>query len=290
MPVVTKEPEGTSTPYKGVTFSYDGGPLLSNQAIKDRKEWLKTNQWDTISIGRHIPSNVKYMVVDVETHDWDIFDRNNRSKSRIVELAWLAYNASGVIVDSKQYLIKPHGYKEISSKAVEVHGITTKCAIEYGNYASDVFTEFVSILRALLRDGIVVAYNMINEHQIFNYNLSSEQCRVWNNIPKCDVYNIALWKYLPPEADDMYKKKCKSRKYGMKLQMLHNIICPEKEICSVPSHFAGGDVKMTWDIFCYYKQYATNYELKWKHRNLVPSTKYSGISVVTNVGPLIGLY
>ena len=159
--------EGTSSLYKGLTFSYDGGPLLSNQAIKDRKEWLKTNQWDTISIGRHIPSNIKYVVVDVETHDWDIFDRNNRSKSRIVELAWLAYNASGVIVDSKQYLIKPHGYKdkEISSKAVEVHGITTKCAIEYGNYASDVFTEFVSILRALLRDGIVVAYNMINEHQ-----------------------------------------------------------------------------------------------------------------------------
>ena len=91
MPVVIKEPEGTSTPYKGVTFSYDGGPLLSNQAIKDREKWLKTNQWDTISIGRHIPSNIKYVVVDVETHDWDIFDRNNRSKSRIVELAWCSF-------------------------------------------------------------------------------------------------------------------------------------------------------------------------------------------------------
>lgn len=111
------------------------------------------------------------MVVDVETHDWNVFDYNDRSKSRIVEMAWLAYNASGDVVDSKQYLIKPYGYESISRKATEVHGITTKRAQEYGIEASPIFDEFMSIVRTIPKDGFVIAYNMINEHQIFNYNL-----------------------------------------------------------------------------------------------------------------------
>jgi len=285
MPVVTKEPEGTSTPYKGVTFSYDGGPLLSNQAIKDRKEWLKTNQWDTISIGRHIPSNVKYMVVDVETHDWNSTKARDYSTGRVVELAWMLVDAKDNCIEQKQYLIKPYGYEEISNKAVEVHGITTETAVSHGSEAELVFGEFVSVLKTLPPDGFVISYNMEHEHTVFMNSFDKEQFTVWDSVPKCDTNPVSLWKYLPDEADPVYKKTYKSRNYGTTLNNLHRIMYPNQKD-SNEAHFASNDVKKTWDIFRHYKQYATNYELKWKHRNIVPSTKYSGISVVTNVGSL----
>lgn len=282
---VAKEPGDTSSPYKGLTFSYDGGPLLSNQAIKDREEWLKTNQWDTISIGRHIPSNIKYVVVDVETHDWNAFDYNDHSKSRIVEMAWLAYDATGEVVDSKQYLIKPYGYEEISNKAVDLHGITTETAMSKGTEAGLVFRKFISILQTIPPDGFVIAYNMEHEHTVFMNSFNIDQIAVWDSVPKCDTYPVSLWKHLPDDAA-VYKKKYKSRSYGTALSNLHKIMYPSQKESYNVVHFASNDVKMTWDIFCYYKQYATNYELKWKHRIIVPSTKYSGISVVTNVGSL----
>jgi len=72
----------TSTLYKSMTFSSSRGPITCNRALKDREEWLKTNQWDTISATRHVPLHVKYVVVDVETHDWNAFDYNDHSKSR----------------------------------------------------------------------------------------------------------------------------------------------------------------------------------------------------------------
>lgn len=96
---------------------------------------------------------------------------------------------------------------------------------------------------------------------------------------------MALWEYLPRGADPVYKR-WRSRTYGMKLKMLHGIICPEKEIDSVSSHFAGDDAMMTWDIFCYYKQYATYHELKWKYSFPVQSSKYTGIKVSSTIRPL----
>ena len=109
----------SSSPYKGITFSYSGGPITCNRAVKDREEWLKTNQWDTISATRHVPLHVKYVVVDVETHDWNAFDYNDRSKSRIVVLSisrlWARGN-SPIIASSST--IAPH--KAFSNQSVNV--------------------------------------------------------------------------------------------------------------------------------------------------------------------------
>ena len=39
-------------------------------AVKKREEWMSDgNKWDTITPGRVPPTGIKYMVVDVETHD-----------------------------------------------------------------------------------------------------------------------------------------------------------------------------------------------------------------------------
>ena len=41
------------------------------KAVTKRHEWMSSgNVWDSIVEDRELPSNVKYMVVDLETHDW----------------------------------------------------------------------------------------------------------------------------------------------------------------------------------------------------------------------------
>ena len=258
--------EGTSSPYKGLTFSYDGGPLLSNQAIKDREEWLKTNQWDTISIGRHIPSNVKYVVVDVETHDWNIFDYNDRSESRVVELAWMLIDNKGEYIESKQYLLKPHGYKEISNKAVDVHGITTNHVIEHGSDASDVFSEFVSIISTIPRYGFVIAYNIEIMNSIFTSNVNQEHQNAWNIVPKCGVSTLSLWEYPPTRTRSTKSRVNSETEYLFRLYGLHRIVYSgdrqEESNCLC---FACDNTRVIWDMFYLYSRYASYHELKWQH-------------------------
>ena len=59
-------------------------PFVNKDAENARSKWLIDNQWNTISLndGRESPSNMKYMVVGVDT----------MSKS-IVEIAWKLYDA-----------------------------------------------------------------------------------------------------------------------------------------------------------------------------------------------------
>ena len=44
-------------------------------AVAKRQEWMRNgNKWDDIIQGRELPHNTKYMVVDLETHDWKCND------------------------------------------------------------------------------------------------------------------------------------------------------------------------------------------------------------------------
>ena len=275
----------SSSPYKGITFSYSGGPITCNRAVKDREEWLKTNQWDTISATRHVPLDVKYVVVDVETHDWNATKPGDYSTGRVVEMAWMLVDSKDDRIELKQYLIKPYGYEEISNKAVDLHGITTETAISKGTEARLVFREFVSILQTLPPDGFVIAYNMEHEHTVFMNSFNIDQIAVWVSVPKCDTYPVSLWKHLPDDAA-VYKKTYKSRNYGTTLSNLHKIMYPSQKDSSYVVHFASDDVKKTWDIFRHYKQHASYHELEWKRTFSVPSSKYTGIKVNSNILPM----
>ena len=275
----------SSSPYKGITFSYSGGPITCSRAVKDREEWLKTNQWDTISATRHVPLDVKYVVVDVETHDWNATKPGDYSTGRVVEMAWMLVDSKDDRIELKQYLIKPYGYEEISNKAVDLHGITTETAISKGTEARLVFREFVSILQTLPPDGFVIAYNMEHEHTVFMNSFNIDQIAVWVSVPKCDTYPVSLWKHLPDDAA-VYKKTYKSRNYGTTLSNLHKIMYPSQKDSSYVVHFASDDVKKTWDIFRHYKQHASYHELEWKRTFSVPSSKYTGIKVNSNILPM----
>lgn len=276
----------------GVEYSHSGSPgmkvvststpITCNRAVKDREEWLKTNQWDTISATRHVPLHVKYVVVDVETHDWNAFDYNDHSKSRIVEIAWLAYDATGEVVDSKQYLIKPYGYESISRKATELHGITTEYAREHGSEASPIFDEFTSILETVPKDGFVIAYNMEHENSVFENSFSQEQLKVWTDTPKCDTYELVLWEY-PPIRTYFVRTRTAFRT-PFQLGGLNRIVYPELQetgCCRIASQV----IKMAWDTFKLYTRYATYNEMLWVYKCPVPSRKYSGIKVYTNTEP-----
>ena len=92
------------------------------------------NVWDDIVPDRDLPSNVKYMVVDIETHDWKHTAQSRYDTSCMVEIAWKLFSDTGDCLESKQCLIKPYGtYKQIAKKATEVHGITTERASKHGD-------------------------------------------------------------------------------------------------------------------------------------------------------------
>jgi len=101
-----------------------------NTAVTKREKWLcDGNKWDDIVPDRELPCNVMYMVVDIETHDWK--DGGPRS-GRIVEMAWMVFDCDMKCLESKQYLLKPHGYDRIAQKATACHGITTERAVDDG--------------------------------------------------------------------------------------------------------------------------------------------------------------
>ncbi|MCK4822288.1 3'-5' exonuclease [bacterium] len=50
---------------------------------------------------------------------------------RLVQLAWLTYTPNGHLLNSGDVIIKPEGF-EIPEEASNIHGITNKMAINYG--------------------------------------------------------------------------------------------------------------------------------------------------------------
>jgi len=192
-------------------------------AVTKREKWPHDgNKWDDIMPSRDLPTNIKYIVVDVETHDWkDSGPRNGR----IVEIAWMVFDRDMKCIESKQYLLKPHGYDKIAQKATAVHGITTERAVEYGVDSHLVFDDFIAIVKQLPNNGFVIAHNMKHEDPILKWNLNKEQQVQWGDAPKCDTCNIKLLKYLPTSACEKYK----TRTLGVNLAELYGVVHPTED-------------------------------------------------------------
>ena len=241
-------------------------------AVTKREKWLRDgNKWDDIVPDRELHCNVMYMVVDVETHDWK--DGGSRD-GRIVEIAWMVFDRDMKCLESKQYLLKPHGYDRIAQKATAVHGITTERAVDDGVDAQHVIDEFTAILNKLPSNGFVIAHNMEHEDSIFKCNLNKEQQVLWRDAPKCDTWSLQLCQYLPQEAKEKYQIHI--RKFGLKLTELYSYVCPQNDNdCVKFSHMALEDVKMTWAVFLYYMKSISYNELQWKKRRvgMIPGYK-----------------
>ena len=166
------------------------------KAVTKRHEWMsRGNVWDNIVEDRDLPSNVKYMVVDLETHDWTHRDPLLASGC-IVEIAWKLFSDTGDCLESKQYLIKPYGtYKQIAKKATEVHGITTERASKHGDDVELILDEFIRIVENIPKDGFVIAHNMDHEHTVLTNSFSPDQQVVWDDVPKSNTHSVSLLKF-----------------------------------------------------------------------------------------------
>ena len=251
-----------------VSPNYNVGPLKNIEASMQREKWLCENKWDTIVTGgRQIPGNVKYMVVDLETHDWKHTAKSRYDTGRMVEIAWKLFSDEGNCLESKQYLVKPYGpYKKIDPKATSIHGITDEHVSKYGIEVDLVLGEFVDIVKNIPADGFVIAHNMDHEHTVLTNSLSPDLRIVWNEAPKSDTHSTdLLLDYLPREAKLENKKRLGLIPLvGFRLQQLHECIHQGGGRMYDYVHFAETDVGMTWDIFRYYQRLATVEELTYQ--------------------------
>lgn len=60
---------------------------------------------------------------------------------RIVQLSWLIYDSNQIIIESKDYVIKPDNYI-IPERMTEIHGISTEKAKQVGHSLNHVLNQF----------------------------------------------------------------------------------------------------------------------------------------------------
>jgi len=86
---------------------------------------------------------------------------------RLVQIAWLRYDAGGSLVDSRSAIIRPEGFT-IPNEAARVHGITQQRAVEEGQPLNRVLEEFTA---AVDISEILVAHNMEFDEKIVGAEL-----------------------------------------------------------------------------------------------------------------------
>lgn len=91
-----------------------------------------------------------YLIFDTETtglpRDWNAPITDVDNWPRCIQLAWQLHDEWGVLVEQKDYLVKPNGF-DIPFDAEKIHGISTELAQEQGHELQFVLEEFQSALK-----------------------------------------------------------------------------------------------------------------------------------------------
>jgi DNA polymerase III subunit epsilon len=109
--------------------------------------------FDTETTG--LPKNYKAPITDL--NNWP----------RLVQLAYLLYDADGNLISSKDYLIKPDGFT-IPEGASRIHGITTERAINFGIPIATVLSQFNDLVN---KCEVMVAHNISFDEKIVGSEL-----------------------------------------------------------------------------------------------------------------------
>jgi len=90
-----------------------------------------------------------YLFFDTETTglptDWRSPVEDLKNWPRLVQAAWILHDNDGKEMASNSCIIKPEGFK-IPESAAQVHGITTKKALDEGIPLMDVLLEFKEVI------------------------------------------------------------------------------------------------------------------------------------------------
>ncbi|HEX8061114.1 MAG TPA: PHP domain-containing protein, partial [Cyclobacteriaceae bacterium] len=92
-----------------------------------------------------------YLIFDTETtgvpHNKSAPITDLDNWPRLVQLAWQLHDAKGKLLSHHNYIIKPNGF-DIPFKAEQVHGISTRRAMEEGVDLRDAFAHFIKDLQS----------------------------------------------------------------------------------------------------------------------------------------------
>ncbi|WP_276374117.1 DNA polymerase III subunit alpha [Chryseolinea sp. H1M3-3] len=112
-----------------------------------------------------------YLIFDTETtglpHNKTAPITDLDNWPRLVQIAWQLHNEKGKILSQHNYLVKPDGF-DIPFKAEQVHGISTKRALEEGHELSKVLD---LLAEDLGRTSLVVGHNIE-----FDINIIGAEC------------------------------------------------------------------------------------------------------------------
>ncbi|GAB4411758.1 MAG: hypothetical protein OHK0039_17210 [Bacteroidia bacterium] len=107
-----------------------------------------------------------YLFFDTETtglpRDWKAPVTALDNWPRLVQLAWLAYDETGKLLDTGEHIVRPEGFR-ISSEVARIHGITHDRALAEGEPVADVLRGFGDWMR---RASYLVAHNMAYDEKI----------------------------------------------------------------------------------------------------------------------------
>jgi DNA polymerase III subunit epsilon len=110
--------------------------------------------------------NIMYLFFDTETTglpiNWKAPVKNVNNWPRMVQIAWLLYDANRNRIDEKEFIIKPEGFS-IPDDATRVHGISTECAMDKGQDLDFVLKLFAEQIETA---GMLVAHNMSFDEKI----------------------------------------------------------------------------------------------------------------------------
>jgi DNA polymerase III epsilon subunit-like protein len=107
-----------------------------------------------------------YLFFDTETtglpRNWNAPVSDLGNWPRMVQIAWLLYEANGTKISGQDYIIRPQGYT-IPQDAAKIHGITTERAENNGVSLKAVLEDFSKVIE---RASHLVAHNMSFDEKI----------------------------------------------------------------------------------------------------------------------------
>jgi DNA polymerase-3 subunit alpha len=127
-----------------------------------------------------------FLIYDTETtglpKDYNAPITDAENWPRLVQLAWQLHAADGTLIEAENFIVKPDGF-DIPFNSEQVHGISTKKALEEGIPLQEALDRFTEVLG---KTQIVAGHNIEFDINI----MGAEYMRMSDSAPIMDLPSI----------------------------------------------------------------------------------------------------